>query len=235
MNKFAFYEFKRRAVSVLFPNVCPFCGRVIEAADYYCEACFELLPVIRAAQTPPSNISRMYACCWYTGIARKAVHLLKFGEYIYSADAFGLFMTEMLNEANVSVDALVPAPSSLISIERRGFSPASAIAQRISLRTGFPVEEALTADIDKIDQKTLTRKSRIINAKKCFHLSKYAEVSGKRLLLIDDVTTTGSTLSALAEILLNAGAAEVSAAVFAKVPGDFKKTDSSKFYRKTKR
>ena len=232
MNKLSFYEFRRRAISVLFPNVCPFCGRVIEAADYYCDACFELLPVIRENQQPPPNVSRLYACCWYTGVARKAVHMLKFGEYIYPADAFGLFMTEKLNKENVTADALVPAPSSLLSIEKRGFSPANVIAQRISLRTGIPVEEAVTADINKTDQKSLTRKKRILNAKNCFHLSKNAEVSGKRLLLIDDVTTTGSTLSALAEILLKAGAADVSAAVFAKVQGEFKRTEKQKLYKK---
>lgn len=229
MNKLSVYEFKRRALSVFFPNICPFCGRVIDARDYYCEPCSELLPLINCELPPPENVSRLYACCWYSGIARAAVHMLKFKCLIYPADAFGLMMSRVLQ--NVSADALVPVPSGFLSIEKRGFSPAEEIAERVSMRLDIPILNALTADFDKVEQKTLTRKSRILNARKCFHLAEDVEVTGKRLVIIDDVTTTGSTLSALAEILLNAGAADVSAAVFAQVPGSFKKADEPKRYR----
>lgn len=230
MNKLSIYEFKRRALSVLFPNICPFCGRAIDAREYRCEACSELLPTIRGELPPPENISRLYACCWYSGIVRSAVHMLKFKCLIYPADTFGLMMSEMLR--GVQVDALVPVPSGLLSIEKRGFSPAAVIAERISMRLDIPIENALTADIDKIEQKTLTRKSRKINAQNCFHLANNANVRGKRLLIVDDVTTTGSTLSALAAILLSAGAEDVSAAVFAQVPGSFKKPDEPKKYKR---
>lgn len=233
MNKLSVYEFKRRALSVLFPNICPFCGRAVDAREYYCEACSELLPMIRGELSPPENVSRLYACCWYSGIARAAVHMLKFKCLIYPADTFGLMMSRILKD--VKADALVPVPSGLLSIEKRGFSPASVIAERISMRLDIPIENALIADFDKIEQKTLTRKSRKINAQKCFHLAKRADVSGKRIIIVDDVTTTGSTLSALAEILLAAGAADVSAAVFAQVPGNCKKADEPKRYKPKRR
>lgn len=229
MNKLSVYEFKRRALSVFFPNICPFCGRVIDARDYYCESCRELLPLINGELPPPENVSRLYACCWYSGIARAAVHMLKFKCLIYPADTFGLMMSRVLKD--VKADALVPVPSGFLSIEKRGFSPAAVIAERVSMRLGIPILNALTADFDKTEQKTLTRKSRILNARKCFHISKNVSVRGKRLLIIDDVTTTGSTLSALAEILLNAGAADVSAAVFAQVPGSIKRPEEPKRYK----
>ena len=230
MNKLSKYELKRRALSLVFPNICPFCGRAIDPREYYCEACPELLPRIRAEQPPPDNVSMLYACCWYSGIAREAVHMLKFGGLIYPADTFGLMMSEMLRD--VRADALVPVPSGLKTMEKRGFSPAEEIAKRVSMRLDIPIENALTADIDKIEQKMLTRKSRKLNAKRSFHLSKYADISGRRLLIIDDVSTTGSTLSALAGILLDAGAADVSAAVFAQVPGSIKRSDEPKRYRR---
>lgn len=229
MNKLSVYEFKRRALSVFFPNICPFCGRVIDARDYYCESCRELLPLINGELPPPENVSRLYACCWYNGIARAAVHMLKFKCLIYPADMFGLMMSRVLKD--VKADALVPVPSGFLSIEKRGFSPAAVIAERVSMRLGIPILNALTADFDKTEQKTLTRKSRILNARKCFHISKNVSVRGKRLLIIDDVTTTGSTLSALAEILLNARAADVSAAVFAQVPGSIKRPEEPKRYK----
>lgn len=229
MESLAKYELKRRIMSVLFPNICPFCERVIGAREYYCESCVGMLPRIRRELSPPENISRLFACCWYSGIARSAVHMLKFGCLIYPADAFGLMMSEMLSD--VQADALIPVPSGLLSIEKRGFAPADVIAKRISMRLEIPIENALAARIDKAEQKTLTRKSRIKNARQCFYIAKNHDIAGKRLMLIDDVTTSGSTLSVLAELLLNAGAAEVSAAVFAKVPGEFKKPDKPRAYR----
>lgn len=223
------YELKRRLLSVFFPNVCPFCGRVVGAREYYCEPCFEMLPKIRHELDPPENISRLLACCWYSGIARDAVHMMKFGCVMYPADAFGLMMSETLRD--VKADALVPVPSGIQSVEKRGFAPAEAISKRVSVRLGIPVENALAAKLDKTEQKTLSRKIRMQNARKSFFIINDSEVKYKRLLLIDDVTTTGSTLSVLAELLLNAGAADVSAAVFAKVPGEFKKPDEPRRYR----
>lgn len=230
MDKLTGYELKRRALSVIFPNICPFCGRTIAPREYYCEPCGGLLPMIRGELASPEGISRLYACCWYSGLARAAVHMLKFGCLIYPADAFGLMMSEMLR--GVKADVLVPVPSGIRSIEKRDFTPAEEIAKRISIRLDIPIENAFTADINKVEQKTLTRKGRKLNAQRSFHLAKHADIAGKRLLIIDDVTTTGSTLSALAEILLDAGAADVSAAVFAQVPGSVRKTDKPKIYRR---
>lgn len=223
MNELKIHELKRRAVSIFFPNVCPFCGRVVNAREYYCPPCAEMLPKIRRELSPPENVSRLFACCWYSGIAREAVHRLKFGCLIDPADAFALMMSETLGGFAKDFDALVPVPSGIKSIEKRGFSPAEVIAKRLSMRLALPIERALKAGADKIEQKTLSRKKRLQNARESFSLAKNADIAGKRLLLVDDVTTTGSTLSVLAELLLNAGAANVSAAVFAKVPGEFKK------------
>lgn len=231
INELKIHELKRRAVSIIFPNVCPFCGRVVNAREYYCSSCAEMLPRIRRELPPPENVSRLFACCWYSGIAREAVHMLKFGCIIDPADAFALMMSETLRGFDVKADALVPVPSGIKSIEKRGFSPAEVIAKRISMRLELPIERALKAGADKIEQKTLSRKKRLQNARESFSVKDNAEIAGKRLLLIDDVTTTGSTLSVLAELLLNAGAADVSAAVFAKVPGEFKKPEEPKRFK----
>lgn len=230
MDKLARYELKRRALSVFFPNICPFCGRNIEAREYWCDECYGVLPTVRRTLTPPDGVSRLYASCWYSGVAKAAVRMLKFSCLIYPADAFGRIMSELLRD--VKADALVPVPSGLKSIEKRGFSPAEVIAKRISLRLDIPVVKALVADMDKLEQKNLSAEGRRKNAQRSFHLAKRANVKGKRLLIIDDVTTTGSTLSALAGILLSAGAADVSAAVFAQVTGGFKKMKESKIYRR---
>lgn len=211
-----FYEFRRRAAAVLFPNRCPFCGGLIGAADYYCEMCRRYLPYVYGKLDPPENVSRLIAVCWYSRRARDAVLSLKYGGLIYSADAFALMMSEKLLRDGDKADVLVPVPSGFLSLRNRGFSTARVICERIALRLSIPMEEAVGASDDKAEQKSLSAKSRRENAMKSFFIKNNADIKGKRVVLIDDVCTTGSTLSAIANKLLEAGATDVSACVFAQ-------------------
>lgn len=216
MTALQLYELRRRIISVLYPNRCPFCGEVISSGKYYCKTCYENLPFAPDFIEPPANISELVACCNYCRRARGAVLMLKFRSLIYPADAFGLMMAERLKKRGITADIIVPVPSGKKAIERRGFSSAKVIAKRISYRMNIPICEAVCAVKNKVEQKSLTAKGRAENAKKCFYFNTKSSVEGKRVLLVDDVTTTGSTLSAVAGILLKAGAAEVVACVFAR-------------------
>lgn len=178
---------------------------------------------------PPPNISRIYACCFYMRRVRDAVHTLKFGGLIYPADAFVLMMSRMLE--NVEADVLIPVPSGRRSVRKRGFSTAELLAKRISIRLGIPMVNAVRAYSDKEEQKKLSVKARYENAKKSFYLNSRYDVRGKHVLLIDDVSTTGSTLAAIARLLREAGAADVSAAVFAKTPDLVRHSGEHKLYK----
>ena len=125
-------------------------------------------------------------------------------------------MCEKLRDAKIEADFLVPVPSGFLSVKKRGFSTGKLLCRKVSERSGIPVLEAVLARDEKEEQKKFSKKKRIENALKSFYLSDDADVGGKRLILIDDLATTGSTLSAVASILLSAGAADVSACVFAK-------------------
>lgn len=216
MTALQFYEFRRRAISIIYPNRCPFCGEVVPMEAYYCKLCYRNLPFAPDYIEPPANISRLVVCCDYLRRARNAVLMLKYGRLIYPADVFGLMMSDKLKRLGVFADVIVPAPSGRKAIKRRGYSSALVIAKRVSYRMEIPVVEAVRAVRDKVEQKTLSAKGRAENAKKSFYFDKKCSVVGKRVLLVDDVTTTGSTLAEIARILLDAGAAEVAACVFAR-------------------
>lgn len=211
------YEFGRRAASVLFPNRCPFCGEIIAADEYYCDLCYKYLPFFYGKADAPEFVSRLDVVCRYTLRARHAVLSLKYGGLIYGADAFALMMSEKLKRDRVSADLLVPVPSSFLSVKKRGFATAELLCERMALRLGIPYENAVGAYDFKAEQKHLSAKGRAENAKKSFYIKKNADVKGKRVIVVDDVSTTGSTLSAVAELLLKAGAADVGACVFAQV------------------
>lgn len=211
-----FYELRRRAAALLFPNRCPFCGDLISANSYYCELCRKYLPYVYGKVEPPENVSRLTAVCWYSRRARGAVLSLKYGGLIYPADAFALMMSEKLRRDRDTADVLVPVPSGFLSVKKRGFSTARVICARMALRLNIPMADIVGAYDCKAEQKALSAKSRRENAMKGFYVKKNADVKGKRIMLVDDVCTTGSTLSAIARMLLDAGAAEVTACVFAQ-------------------
>lgn len=216
MNRADVNAIQKRIISVVYPNVCPFCGKVTAWNEYWCVSCYEYLPYVKDELVPIENISRFYACCYYLHRVRKAVHMLKFSAKIYPAEAFARMMEKMLADELKTADILVPVPSGALSVINRGFAPADKIANIISLNSGVPLVKAIKARRDKLDQKELSIRKRAENAKNSFRPAKNIDVKGKRIILIDDVCTTGSTLSACAEILLNAGAKDVAAAVFAK-------------------
>ncbi|MDE7362098.1 MAG: hypothetical protein K2N38_09220 [Oscillospiraceae bacterium] len=210
------YERYRRIVSLIAPNRCPFCGEITDSRRYWCGECYRYLPFARGIMPPPENISEFFVCCFYIGSVRDAVLMLKYGGLSYPADAFALMMSERLTDAEVKADIIVPVPNCRRSLLRRGFSSSELIAERLSMRIGVPVVSALGVLRGKLEQKTLSVSERRENALCGFIVDKNAYVRGKRILIVDDVSTTGSTLSAVGEILLKAGAADVSAAVFAK-------------------
>ncbi len=211
-----FYEFRRRAAALLFPNRCPFCGELIPAKDYYCETCRRYLPYVYGKIDPPENVSRLTAVCRYSRRARDAVLSLKYGGLIYPADAFALMMSEKLLRDGDKADVLVPVPSGFLSIKKRGFSTARVICERMALRLDIPMSDAVGAADEKAEQKALSAKRRRENAMKGFFVKENADIKGKRVVLVDDVCTTGSTLSAIAHKLLEAGAEDVRACVFAR-------------------
>ena len=215
-----FRDITHAALSVIFPNRCPFCDGIIGAREYYCPECAASLRYIESGTAePPQGLSELFACCGYSGVARSAVLRLKDGSYGYSAEAFGVMMTEVVGDNIRGYDALVPVPSSFGSILRRGYAPAEYIAREISRRSGVRVVTALSASVEKEEQKHLRKAERKKNARSSFVLSDGKNIRGKKILLIDDICTTGATLSACAELLREAGAAEVGGAVFAKTVG----------------
>ncbi len=207
------YETKRRITAAFYPNRCPFCGEIVGCGEYCCNGCRKILPYYDDNETI-ENISHFCAVCRYTGIARDAVLSLKYGRQVCAADVFALMISEKLSGA--WADFLVPIPSGFNSVWNRGFACAEIIARKLSQRLNIPVVRALISSDSKAEQKTLSRKGRYENAKSSFMLSKRRDVFGKHIVLIDDVCTTGATLSAAAKILLDAGAVRVDAAVFAK-------------------
>lgn len=213
---FNLHELRHSAVSLVFPSRCPFCDRVVGIREYWCGACYDKLPFVDEPIEAPEYVDAIFACCYYTHSARSAILRMKKGGYIYSCDAFAVMMTEAVGSLMDSVDCVVAVPSTLRRRYQLGYAQAEVIAKDIARRGGKPFKRLLRAKGAKKEQKRLNQKQRAENARNSFKLVNKKYIRGKTILLVDDVSTTGATFSAIAELLKRAGASAVYAAAFAK-------------------
>jgi competence protein ComFC len=117
---------------------------------------------------------------------------------------------------DISFDLIVPVPLHPARQRERGFNQASLLAESLSAETSMPCRGVLQRIRYTTTQTALDRSERMENLHNAFRLRKNADVRGLRVLLIDDVLTTGSTLSECARVLKRAGAISVHAVTAAR-------------------
>lgn len=183
---------------------CPVCGRKT-AVNEICMECKAHLPEFKRAVS---------ALC-YGGASAALIAKFKNGSAYLSGYFAELLKpkTDLLPPA----DGIVYVPMTAKALKRRGYNQSRLLAESLSKATGAPVlKDALIKTKETADQKSLDRAERLKNLSDCFKADKKL-VSGKRILIVDDVMTTGATLDAVAFKLKKAGAKEVFAATAASV------------------
>ena len=154
--------------------------------------------------------------CVYAGVARKAVHTLKFRSGRHLAPILGGLLREHLQRRPLHADIVVPAPMSRARQRERGYNQAALLAQEVVQVVGGTLMVDLLEKADRPAQRTLSAADRMLNLRDAIRCARPELVKGQRVLLVDDVMTTGSTLSVCAEALNQAGAERVFALVFAR-------------------
>ncbi|MDE6835259.1 MAG: ComF family protein, partial [Ruminococcus sp.] len=146
-----------------------------------------------------------------------AVHLLKDGICGNSAYTFGAYLAEVLKNNDISskIDIIVPVPLSEVSRRKRGYNQSFLIAEVVGVELNKPVRCSVSKIRETEEQKTLSKAGRRLNLKNAFQVTE--NISGKRILLIDDITTTGTTLSEIAILLRKNGAENVICSAVMKV------------------
>jgi len=152
----------------------------------------------------------------YDGIARKAVHQLKFRSGRFLAPVLGDLMRGALQRRPMVADVVVPVPLAPRRLRERGYNQALLLANEIAGSTGGRLGSHVLERTERPSQRGLSATQRRLNLEGAVQVARGAHVDGQRVLLVDDVMTTGATLSVCAEALAEAGAARVSALVFAR-------------------
>jgi ComF family protein len=156
----------------------------------------------------------------YDDISRALVHALKYGDRIDLAPIMGRWMARAGHELLKEADAIIPVPLHWRRLWARRFNQSMLLSQEISQEAGIPVADAALRRIKATAQQVgLSQSERAQNVQGAFRVrpDRKAEVAGRRVVLVDDVLTSGATSDACARALLRAGAANVDLLVFARV------------------
>src|SRR3954469_21744522 len=174
---------------------------------------------MEAISDPPAY-GRARAAVHYDDVARTLVHALKYQDRTDLAPAMGRWMAHAGRELIGEADVLVPVPLHWRRGWSRRYNQSGALARVIERQTGVKlVSEALRRVRPTQQQIGLSRAQRASNVQGAFKVSadRSAEIAGRRVVLIDDVLTSGATTDACARALLRAKAAQVDVLVFARV------------------
>ncbi len=212
------YVYKRFFLDLFYPNRCGFCGKNIPFDEYYCNLCGSRL------SPPPENFGipyadEFYAATAYDHFGRSVIRRMKKENNGYSLSAVSFFIYSMLDNAKIldDVDLITYIPMNRKDLNHRGYNQTKLIAKELTGLSGVKNAPLLKKIKETKEQKTLGAAERRKNLKNAFEFRSKEEIKGKTVLIIDDVCTTGSTLSEAARILKKSGAEKVIAAVFAKV------------------
>lgn len=196
-------------VNLVFPPRCANCGRV----DYqWCPQCAE-----RLLQTPLNaqqrdDLSSLAGCVTsgvHEGILRHALHALKYENTPQVAPWLAARLALCLRETGWIIDTVIPVPLHTTRLKERGYNQAKLIAEGLTGRTALTMsEDGLHRQRFTHTQVGLNREERLENVVDAFSADPFW-VRGQRVLIVDDVCTTGATLEACASALLSAGAEAV--------------------------
>jgi len=213
------------ALDFLFPRRCVGCGR---AGDFFCGNCRRTLPRIagpvcpRCGRPQASGIACPECVNWlsqldgirspfrFDGAVRQAVHQLKYQNLRALAAPLGDFLAEFLETSDIAADVIVPVPLHSKRLRERGYNQSALLARKLGKGAGLPVVEGCLERVKATLPQARTtavaeRQQNMAGAFAC----RSERLKDRRVLLVDDVATSGATLDAAAAALKAGGAASV--------------------------
>jgi len=218
-------------LDLILPRRCVGCGA---QGEFLCLSCRNLLPKLTppycercavpfrggklclGCRNSPPAVNRVRSLFLHQGVARDAVHNLKYRRIKALAKPLAALMAEYLRSNPMPVDLILPVPMHPRRVRERGYNQSDLLAKELSCMIDLPIDsESLVRLRNTPSQISLGAEARRRNVQGSFYC-KNPTYHGKNMLLIDDVCTTGATLNACAVSLKEAGAASVWGLTFSR-------------------
>ena len=196
----------REGIERVTGRLCLCCGLPVGRSDRLCAVC---------RLTPPS-IDGIRSAAYFEGVLREAIHRYKYHGTRALARPLGRLMADAWSANGVAGDVLIPVPLHSTRMRERGFNQATLLARELGSAVGLPIDTAslvrVRATAPQINLDALSRWKNVEGAFRCLNEG----AAGRRVVLIDDLCTTGATLSACSIALRAAGASSVWAYTLAR-------------------
>ncbi len=206
-----------RITATIFPPRCPYCSKLLRydmTECLLCRAQFPKQPRIELTPTGEICISPLT----YDAKVRKAILDYKFHGKTFNAESLSAAMAAAVKRVyykDMSFEVITCVPMSKDRRKRRGYNQSELIARNVAKLLDKPFEELMYRDSGAEQQHNLNAYERINNRDMTYHVIDPEKIKGKKILIIDDVMTTGATLSNCSKILKEQGAERVLCAVAA--------------------
>lgn len=207
-----------RIARFLVPSRCPLCGRPCEPAALVCGECMRELNRSRGIWAdPPESVDRISSWADHDGAPRELLAAFKFRHLTALAGLIGGYMADAAGSVAAPV-LLVPVPPSRLRTWRRGFDPVDLLAGEVAGLTGLARSpEPVLSRRGSGRQRGRGRAGRLSDPPDIRPRGEPGRlIGGREVLLLDDVMTTGATLTAAALVLRQSGASGVSALTFTR-------------------
>lgn len=230
----------RRIVDFALPPTCALCRSLIAEPGGLCPRCWSTLrfierPYCERLGTPfsfdlgegalsapaiadPPEFDRLRAVAVFDGGARDLVHDLKYRDRTHLARPMGRMMARSGRDLLDDADLILPVPLHPLRLWRRRFNQSALLAREIAQASGITLSTNALRRVRRTRRQVgLERQARIDNMRGAFALTDPSEIAGRKVVLVDDVFTTGATVASATKVLKRAKAARVDVLVFARV------------------
>ena len=207
-----------RIMNLLFPPKCVLCGKILKKEELdLCRDCREGGPYYPAGKRKPQFLDSFVAVWYYEGYVRKSLLRYKFYGARHLADSYGrLLAMKLLRETAGDFDCLTWVPVSRLRKLRRGYDQVELLAVAAGKELGLtPVPLIKKVRHNRPQSRIRDAAKRRGNVLGVYRETDRTAIEGKRIVLLDDILTTGATVSEVTRVLKTAGAKEVHCAVMA--------------------
>ncbi len=230
-------------IDLVLPPRCPGCRAIVAGDGRFCLGCWQQLQFITAPHcarcgTPfahdmgaaaecgqclaePPRFAAARAAMVYGGPARKMLLALKHGDRQHLARVMAPHMARAAGSMLTGDALIVPVPLHWRRLWTRGFNQAALLGQALAKSSGLPIAvDALQRVKPTPASQNMGRTARAANVRGAFRVADRAVIAGRRIVLVDDVMTSGATANACARLLRRAGAKQVDVLTFARAVRD---------------
>lgn len=208
-------EYIRAIHNLLFPtrDICYICREKSKGMEgSICKNCYGLLEIVnREVELDFPYVKRAYYAIVYNRLGKEIVGDFKFNGKGYLYRPLGELMVNTIYDRDIGpLDMVIYVPSHRRKEALRGYNQSRLLAEYIAQVLEIPIShDNLIKTRHTKEQRTLNRHDRMINLRDAFKVKDSSEIAGKRLLLIDDILTTGSTMLECGKALMDNGVKEV--------------------------